>query len=801
MKVVLPTVEAFETVKVGHRVSYHAGDAYGGNKRMKKRQYGVVRSIKDSTAQVGDVLIPLRKVRRVGSDVYREFQRAKQKSERQQVYGKLRPKAKKRLAACAKQARVAAGYLCSGGWTGPADARYLAAVKTCREARMKRWGIHDTTDRGQCKALPWFMQEAMAGGAVPEVRGIEYLSAETGPLEVGQRIRLGGKLFTFTGFDGDKAVLRSGSKTLKVPFERVPHDVGSGTLPATRRKVRHGVAVAVRRKPRHATKHVLHRRYSRGCFKLCLRRARSGRFKAMRNPGGFRVEPERDAMLGDVSQSIYDHGYNYVGKVTGKPGQWFAMNAEGKAIGMYRERVDAIRRVERSVPRKRNPQLGLDFERDDKDFMEWKKGVQFAHYKGQRKLFVLAGPSAYWFAQQRNGKLTMQPDAVLRDVFEKQVAPWLHAPSFVETLQKHQAGIANMEAERSGVLKNAETEAVAQRIADLMRAGDKEGANREYGDFIEQRKLVNWEQIALKDRALILAKQLQHNPWRRNPGGMGRVSSESQSFYRGVSLGNLAVNAIQSYAAWKRSAHKPRHLLEALQELNRRGYTTSRMSVPVGTPKEREAVALKSLRRITHGYDAGTQGTLFKMNPQLGLDFESWQRGVSLPSAVQHYYKMHNLSEPVDFKQVGGWTVVLDRGVKTKHTDRSDVWGVTAHPASGVVVVDGFRGANAQVQAAARYGKWNTDTTPVYIRIGSHRGRESVERAVGHPVRSYYTMSGGHWYEIAANEFEKVRGIPGVTKSKLPSDALRTWSDKRNPPCDEMPRQKALMWRVEASHA
>lgn len=55
----------------------------------------------------------------------------------------------------------------------------------------------------------------------------------------------------------------------------------------------------------------------------------------------------------------------------------------------------------------------------------------------------------------------------------------------------------------------------------------------------------------------------------------------------------------------------------------------------------------------------------------------------------------------------------------------------------------------------------------LYIRIGSHRARDRVTLAVGRKLREFWSFDGPHISLIQPDEWEKVKGIPGVTRARI----------------------------------
>ena len=179
-----------------------------------------------------------------------------------------------------------------------------------------------------------------------------------------------------------------------------------------------------------------------------------------------------------------------------------------------------------------------------------------------------------------------------------------------------------------------------------------------------------------------------------------------------------------------------------------------------------------------------------------GRQEEAQKLSLIFPPDVRVYYDGHNVHEPVEARKVENWTVVLDRGISTKQTDRSDWWGVTAHPdtaTGGIVVADRFQGPDAENKARAAYVAFKPGAMPVYVKAASHRAREKLQSALGYKPQSYYTLKqGAQWYRIRQNELSKVLDITGVTKSRIPSDAARTWSGGQEESEAAMPVDEAI---------
>lgn len=233
-------IEKFEIVKLGHRVIFKPRDAVGGGQGLRKAITGRVTNLDDGSgmAQVGQWMVPYKKVRRLDADAYKEYSSAARKCERQEVYGGLKPAQKKALTACAKNARAASLYTCMGSYSGPITKSVNAEMKRCREKFMGRHGIKDTTDRGQCAALPLFLERALKAGKVPALRDIEYRSAETGNIGIGDTVSIGGHPFKLAGYTPEGNVTLKDGYEIVVPPEYVPLDAGSAILVLKKPKIK-----------------------------------------------------------------------------------------------------------------------------------------------------------------------------------------------------------------------------------------------------------------------------------------------------------------------------------------------------------------------------------------------------------------------------------------------------------------------------------------------------------------------------------------------------------------------------------
>lgn len=302
-----PTIEQFEKVRRGHRVVFSPRDAIGGARGLRKQIIGVVANLdpKAGIAQVGDWIVPVKKLQRAGGGAFREFAKVRRKTERERIYGALSPAEKKKLQTCAQDARAA--FLSTTPYSGPANKAFYTEMKGARERLMRERGITDTSDRGQCKALPLFIERALHRGKVPELRGVKFVSADTGMVAVGDSIKLAGHKFKITGYTTDGQIRLEDGHKIIVPSEFVPKDTEAPKKPVVPKSVMRPRQKAARRavigkrrslRPRRTRgRYRSHsdRRIGRlgrrrwGCFTKC--RGRQGRFirqnRNRRNPWGY----------------------------------------------------------------------------------------------------------------------------------------------------------------------------------------------------------------------------------------------------------------------------------------------------------------------------------------------------------------------------------------------------------------------------------------------------------------------------------------------------------------------------------
>lgn len=67
------------------------------------------------------------------------------------------------------------------------------------------------------------------------------------------------------------------------------------------------------------------------------------------------------------------------------------------------------------------------------------------------------------------------------------------------------------------------------------------------------------------------------------------------------------------------------------------------------------------------------------------------------------------------------------------------------------------------------------------IRIHSHRARRNLKRVLGRLPQGYYSFhQKGEWREVTDQEFEQVKAIKGITKSKLPEKAMECWEMEKS---------------------
>lgn len=84
---------------------------------------------------------------------------------------------------------------------------------------------------------------------------------------------------------------------------------------------------------------------------------------------------------------------------------------------------------------------------------------------------------------------------------------------------------------------------------------------------------------------------------------------------------------------------------------------------------------------------------------------------------------------------------------------------------------------NGGFRELLNFKRWlETEIPPgkVFVRIGSHRAREKMKMALGYMPQGYYSWNHpGEWREVALEELEKLRGIKGITRSRINPEELR----------------------------
>jgi len=324
-----PTIETFETVKRGHRVIFSPKNAIGGAQGLRKSITGKVVNLDTATglAQIeGGWVVPVKRLQRTGSGAYREYSRAARKAERQRIYGALPTADKKKLLTCAQDARAA--FLSTTPYSGPANKAFYSEMKGARERFMREHGIEGTDDKAQCSALPLMISRALARDKVPELRGVDFKSADRGEIGIGDVVKIGGHPYKFVSYSPEgNAILKDGH-TIEVPAEYVPRDKTGPVDSVFKRKMRSraerraslrkslGVPER-RRRPRmrrkYAAAHTPHVRRGRrrDCFTVCVRRDPRGRFSKLRSRGQnpqSRVVVETDLFGRRLARLVGDSG-------------------------------------------------------------------------------------------------------------------------------------------------------------------------------------------------------------------------------------------------------------------------------------------------------------------------------------------------------------------------------------------------------------------------------------------------------------------------------------------------------------
>lgn len=283
LSVATPTIEAYETPVIGSRVWWYERDAMGGRKRARRKVRGILAAIDGHMASMRAAdnlqwIVPLRKVHRFRGEISKAYGKATRRAHYASTYKGLSATKRKRLLSCARDAREVSMSLCAPDYTGPVTPQYLAEMKRCREATMRKAGMGTCGDTCDCRAMPMLLARTLRAGQEPSLRGVDYLSVESGAIGPRQIVTLGGRRWCVTGFSGDMVTLRSGRDTLEVPMERIPRDKGT--------------RVGKCRVQRHVKRYVKRRAYrkltvsgKRHCMKLCVCRSRRGRFAACRHAG------------------------------------------------------------------------------------------------------------------------------------------------------------------------------------------------------------------------------------------------------------------------------------------------------------------------------------------------------------------------------------------------------------------------------------------------------------------------------------------------------------------------------------
>lgn len=233
-------IEPFEKIHAGHRVVFRPKDALAGPKgRRRKRVIGRVRNLDPNakTVQVGDWIVPLKKVERLSKDVFADWSKAERRAHEKIVYGALSPEEKKWLRSCAKDARRA--FASPIEYSGPADRRFYARVKREREAFMRDRGFKNFTDKEQCEALPLFVARSLKAGITPTLESADYYSADSGAVVIGDTVQIGGTRFKVLAFTDDGMAVLKNSHEIRIPWDRIPKDRYTRPIRRHRAATRH----------------------------------------------------------------------------------------------------------------------------------------------------------------------------------------------------------------------------------------------------------------------------------------------------------------------------------------------------------------------------------------------------------------------------------------------------------------------------------------------------------------------------------------------------------------------------------
>jgi hypothetical protein len=66
----------------------------------------------------------------------------------------------------------------------------------------------------------------------------------------------------------------------------------------------------------------------------------------------------------------------------------------------------------------------------------------------------------------------------------------------------------------------------------------------------------------------------------------------------------------------------------------------------------------------------------------------------------------------------------------------------------------------------------------VFLRVNSHRAGHRMDQAIGRHPDYYWTVQhGGCFAEVTVQEFDRIKTIKGITKTRTPREELRRcWS-------------------------
>lgn len=229
-----PVYENFDMPNAGHRVRFNRAHAIrrptDATQALSPRQSGTIDHLfmfdGQTVAQIGEWTVPVDAVKRLKQDVKADFTTALDAFEQERVYTGLTKPEKARLNQRAEDARRA--FVNAQDMPSHPDQFGInTEIKDRRGKFLSAIGFKETGIKEQAEALPKFLEAALNKGQVPELKTIEYLSAESGAVGVGDKLKIAGDEFTLKEITADgRAKLKDGIP-IEVPMEFIPKDKGS----------------------------------------------------------------------------------------------------------------------------------------------------------------------------------------------------------------------------------------------------------------------------------------------------------------------------------------------------------------------------------------------------------------------------------------------------------------------------------------------------------------------------------------------------------------------------------------------